>query len=51
MLTEGTFCGDRVEKNLDAFKAECDVILANRATPDLADVKEKIYTCDLYSRD
>ena len=51
MLKEDTFCGDRVEKNLDAFKAECDVILANRATPDLADVKEKIYTCDLYSRD
>lgn len=51
MLREGTFCGDRVERDLEAFKAECDVILANRAAPELADVKEKIYTCDLYSRD
>lgn len=51
MLREGTFCGDRVERDLVAFKAECDVILANRAAPELADVKEKIYTCDLYSRD
>lgn len=51
MMREGTFCGDRVERDLEAFKAECDVILANRAAPELADVKEKIYTCDLYSRD
>ncbi len=51
MLKEDTFCGDRVERDLEAFKAECDVILANRAAPELADVKEKIYTCDLYSRD
>ena len=51
MLREDTFCGDRVERDLVAFKAECDVILANRAAPELADVKEKIYTCDLYSRD
>ena len=51
MLREDTFCGDRVERNLEAFKAECDVILANRAAPELADVKEKIYTCDLYSPD
>ena len=51
MLKEDTFCGDRVEKDLATFKAECDVILANRATAELADVKEKIYTCDLYSRD
>ena len=51
MLREDTFCGDKVEKDLETFKAECDVILANRAAPELADVKEKIYTCDLYSRD
>lgn len=51
MLREDTFCGDRVERDLEAFKSECDVILANRAAPELVDVKEKIYTCDLYSRD
>ncbi|HIZ49236.1 nucleotide sugar dehydrogenase [uncultured Subdoligranulum sp.] len=51
MLKEDVFCGDRVERDLEAFKAECDVILANRAAPELADVQQKIYTCDLYSRD
>ena len=50
-LKEDTFYGDRVEKDLDKFKAECDVILANRATPELADVAGKVYTRDLYSRD
>ena len=50
-LKEDTFYGDRVEKDLDKFKAECDVILANRAAPELADVAGKVYTRDLYSRD
>ena len=46
-----SYYGDRVEKDLDKFKAECDVILANRAAPELADVAGKVYTRDLYSRD
>ena len=50
-LKEDTFYGDRVEKDLDKFKAECDVILANRAATELADVAGKVYTRDLYSRD
>ena len=50
-LKEDTFYGDCVEKNLARFKATCDVILANRAAPELADVAEKVYTRDLYSRD
>ena len=50
-LKEDTFYGDRVEKDLDKFKAECDVIIANRAAPELADVAGKVYTRDLYSRD
>ena len=50
-LKEDIFYGDRVEKDLDKFKAECDVILANRAAPELADVAGKVYTRDLYSRD
>lgn len=50
-LKEDTFYGDCVEKDLARFKATCDVILANRAAPELADVAEKVYTRDLYSRD
>lgn len=50
-LREDSFCGSRVERDLDAFKRDCDVILANRRTPELEDVKEKVYTRDLYSRD
>ena len=50
-LRDDEFFGSRVVRDLDAFKAECDLILANRAAPELADVAEKIYTRDLYSRD
>ena len=50
-LREDSFYGSRVERDLDAFKRDCDVILANRRTPELEDVKEKVYTRDLYSRD
>ncbi|MEE0800774.1 MAG: nucleotide sugar dehydrogenase [Gemmiger sp.] len=50
-LKEDTFRGCRVVRDLADFKACCDVILANRASADLADVPEKVYTRDLYSRD
>ena len=41
----------QVEHDLDAFKKECDIILTNRAAPELADVVDKVYTRDIYSRD
>lgn len=50
-LKEDTFFNSRVVRDIEQFKRECDVIIANRFTPDLADVSDKIYTRDLYFRD
>ena len=50
-LQADEFYGSRVEHDLDAFKKECDIILTNRAAPELSDVADKVYTRDIYSRD
>lgn len=50
-LQEDAFFNSRVEKDIDKFKKECDVILANRYNEDIADVMDKVYTRDLFFRD
>ncbi|MCI1103851.1 nucleotide sugar dehydrogenase [Stenotrophomonas maltophilia] len=51
VLQAPLFYNSRVNNDLERFKAECDVILANRLSPEIADVSEKVYTRDLFGND
>ncbi len=51
VLEEESFFHSRVVKNLEEFKKMCNVIVSNRLSPELEDVKEKVYTRDLFGKD
>lgn len=50
-LKTSEFFNSRVVNDLDKFKQEADVIVANRITNDISDVLEKIYSRDIFGKD
>lgn len=51
ILKEDSFFNSKVIRDFEEFKHISDVIIVNRYSDELADVVEKVYTRDLYSRD
>ncbi|WP_026972640.1 nucleotide sugar dehydrogenase [Aliagarivorans marinus] len=51
VLNQSEFFHSRVVTDLDEFKAECDVIVANRLVDEIRDVSDKVYTRDLFGSD
>jgi UDPglucose 6-dehydrogenase len=51
VIEEDTFFRSAVLKDLEAFKQKADVVLANRLTDEIMDIKDKVYTRDLFGKD
>ncbi len=51
VLNEEEFEGFKVIKDIDEFKSISDVIVANRASEEILDVKDKVYTRDIFNSD
>ncbi|WP_126174588.1 nucleotide sugar dehydrogenase [Altericroceibacterium xinjiangense] len=50
-MHEDEFFGSKVLRDLDVFKRESDIIIANRLTPETEDVRDKVFTRDLFGSD
>lgn len=50
-IKENTFKGIKVIKDLEIFKNECDLIIANRIDSEIVDINDKIFSKDIFYRD
>lgn len=50
-MAENEFYGSKVIREIGNFKQACDIIIANRMTAEIIDVKEKVFTRDLFGSD
>ena len=50
-LIDGEFFNSKVIKDLNKFKELSDIIITNRMTDEISDIKDKIYTRDLFNTD
>lgn len=50
-MANGDFKGHEVIKDLDQFKERCDLIVCNRAAEELEDVRDKVFTRDLWHKE
>lgn len=51
VLEADDFFSSRVVRDLAAFKRECDLVVANRLTDEILDIRDKVYTRDLFGKD
>ncbi len=51
VLDDDSFFGSRVIRDLEEFKREADIIVANRLDPELEDARDKVFTRDLFGAD
>lgn len=51
VLEDETFFNSPVVNDLDAFKSEADLVVANRITDDIRDIEDKVFTRDLFGAD
>lgn len=51
VINESEFYGSSVINDLQSFKDKCDVVISNRLVPELSDIRDKVYTRDLFGSD